>query len=101
MPITKAMWCSTSSIVAFSSLWMRRRRHARGRLPVGQDAARAGPVRARDDVEEGRLAGAVWADQRHDLARFDGEGDAIKRDDPPEADAQLAHVEQRHQRESL
>jgi hypothetical protein len=76
-------------------------RNVRHRLPVDQNATGARPVHACDDVEKRGFARPVGPDEGHDLARVDGEGDAIQRNDPPEADAELAYVEQRHPRASL
>ena len=69
--------------------------------PSSSDGAGARPVNAGDDVEERGLARAVGSDERDHLARLDVERDAIEGDDPTEANAQLAHLEQRHLRGSL
>ena len=58
------------------------RRHPRDVLPVEDQAARAWIVDPRDQIEDGRLAGAVGADDREDLARLDLEAHAV---DGPQA----------------
>ena len=51
------------------------------RLAVEEDLALVGRGQPVQDVHEGRLAGAVLAEQRVDLARADVEVDAVVRDD--------------------
>jgi hypothetical protein len=48
-----------------------------------------------DEVEEGRLAGAVRADQARDRPVRDGEGDVVDGGDPTEAPRQAANLENR------
>ena len=52
-----------------------------------------GADEAGDGVDEGRLAGAVGADQAEDLAGSDVEVDAVEGDDATEADGEVAHLE--------
>ena len=49
------------------------------RPAVEQDLAGVGLVDARQDLDQGRLAGAVLAEQRMDLAATDVEVDVIER----------------------
>jgi hypothetical protein len=63
------------------------------RATVDQDGAGARPVHARDDVEKRRLAGAIWPDERHDLARLDVKRDAVESNHSTEADAEVAYFE--------
>jgi len=53
---------------------------------VEADGAAVGLVESADAVEYGGLAGAVGADQRHDLARADGKRNPVQRDDAAEPD---------------
>jgi hypothetical protein len=50
--------------------------------------------RARDDLDQGRLAGPVVAEQAHDLAAADREADLVQRHDRPEALAQAFDLQQ-------
>ena len=63
------------------------RRMERDRLSVEADLAviRAGRMDAVEDLDEGRLAGAVLAEERMDLAAPDAEVDAAQRLDAGEA----------------
>jgi hypothetical protein len=54
------------------------------RLAVDGDRARVGAVHAGEDLHQGRLAGAVLADDRVDLARGAGEVDAVQDGDAVE-----------------
>ena len=63
------------------------------RLTVDENGAVARPVHARDDVEQGRLAGAVGTDKCDHLPRLDFERNAIQGHHPTEADAQVANFE--------
>ena len=75
---------------------LKRARHAEARQPIrGEtgnilarqcDASRRGRVEPADNVEDGRLAGAVWADDGEDLSGLDREGHAVHRHKPAEAD---------------
>jgi hypothetical protein len=47
------------------------------RTPVDRDGAVGGPVQAHEHAHGGRLAGAVRAEEAGDLARPDGEADAV------------------------
>src|SRR5262249_41076072 len=47
------------------------------------------PVEAGDAIEHRGLAGAVWSDQRGDLAAARGEGEVVDRDDTAEAHGQV------------
>ena len=71
------------------------RRRAEQALAVERDLARLGPVEARDDVEGGRLAGAVGADQAGDLALLHRERDVVEGDDAAEAARDVAELEER------
>ena len=69
------------------------------RLAVDQDlAAGIGVVGAREDLHQGRLAGAVLAHQRLDLAAPGLELYAVQRLHAREGLADLAHLERRHPR---
>ena len=57
------------------------------------DAPRRGRHRARDQVEQRRLAGAVGPDDRAHLARRDGEVHAAHRGEAPEAPGEAARLE--------
>jgi hypothetical protein len=54
-----------------------------------EDAALGRFQLARDEVEPGRLAGAVRADDDGQLARHEGAGDVVDRRVPAEADGQV------------
>jgi hypothetical protein len=58
-------------------------RERRDVVAEGTRSARAHRQRPRQQVEEGRLAGAVRADQADDLAGADLEADVVDRDQPP------------------
>jgi len=58
------------------------------RVAVEDDGAAARDEEARDGLERGRLAGAVVAEQRHDLAAADLERDAAQR-----VDLAVVHVQ--------
>jgi hypothetical protein len=70
------------------------RRQPRHLPPAEVDGAAVGYVAARDQVEDGRLAGAVRADQPDDLARPDGQRDAVDRAEPAEGLGQIPCLEQ-------
>ena len=65
----------------------------RGVLPV-RSVAGIGQVHARKHLDEGRLAGAVLAEQRVDFAGVDVEVEAIERQGSGEAFGDAAHREQ-------
>jgi hypothetical protein len=68
-------------------------------LAVDQDfAAGVGTIRAREDFHQRRLARAVLAHQRVDLARIDGQADVVERAHGRERLADSAHFEQRPRR---
>ena len=69
--------------------------------PVKADAPLAGLVDPRDQVEDGRLAGAVGADDGKHLARLDREGYAVDRPDPAELDGQILDLQQAHRIRSV
>ena len=75
-----------------------RRAQAGHVLPVDQDRAVGGAQLARDQVEVGRLAGAVRPDDGGELAGPEGAGDVIDRDMAAEADGQVARLERRRHR---
>ena len=64
-------------------------------LAVDQDLALVRPGQAVEDVHQGRLAGAVLAEQGVDLARADVEVDVVVRDDARVALGDPAHLERR------
>ena len=63
--------------------------------PVDADRARVRPVDAGDDLDQRRLAGAVLAQQRMDLAGTDVEADVVQR---PHAGERLAQALDRQHR---
>src|SRR4051794_40326289 len=65
-------------------------REALDRIALEADAAGGDRRAAGDRIEERRLAGAVRADQRADLARGDLERDAVDRLQPAEAHGEVA-----------
>ena len=67
-------------------------------LPVEQDAAGVGAMDAGQGLDQGRLAGAVLADQGHDFARADREAHAIEGMDAVEAHGDAAQLEDRRVR---
>ena len=58
---------------------------------VGRTAALGRPVAAGDAIHDRGLAGAVGADDREQLAVFDGEADIGQRPDAAEAQGHAAH----------
>ena len=64
-------------------------------LAVEQDLAGILPVIAGQDLDQGRLAGAVLADQRMNLARLDLERGRAQRRDAGEALVDAVHGEKR------
>ena len=71
------------------------RRHVGDVAAVEDDAAGGGLDAAADQADEGRLAGAVGSDDGADLARHDGEVDAVHRLQPAIKAAEPARGEQR------
>ena len=67
----------------------------RNRTPAHGESAAVGRDRARQDVDEGRLARAVRADEAMDLAGPDVEGDLPQRAHAAEALADAARQQQR------
>ena len=65
-------------------------------LSLELDFAAVRVVQPGDKVEDGRLPGAVRADQADDLAPLDIEGDAVDRDDAAEATRDVPKLQQRH-----
>ncbi len=55
---------------------------ATARDPKHPAVPRGRREQAKDDLEQGALAGTVWPEQRRDLARFDSEADSIQGPDP-------------------
>src|SRR5256885_1241827 len=91
--ITAGMSCSTRRMVTPSRRTSRGDapgRHPGDRPAAVADLARAHRVIAGDQVEEGRLAGAVRADQAADRPLRDGEADIVGGDEAAEA---LRHVD--------
>ncbi len=68
------------------------------RLAADRDDAAIRPMHPAEDVRQRRLAGAVLADQRVDLARHDVEGDVVERQRRAEllAQARRAHRRMAH-----
>ena len=77
------------------------RRQARDVVPLEADAAGCRLVDAADEIEDRRLAGAVRADDREDLALVDAEADAVDRLDAAEMHGQIFDLEQCHRFFSL
>ena len=48
---------------------------------VDADLTGGRPIETADEIQEGRLAGAGWADDRNHLATRDREGDGVEGDD--------------------
>jgi hypothetical protein len=65
------------------------------RLALQDDPAAGRLMHTGDELDQRRLAGAVVANQRDDLARADVERHAFQRDDPAEL---LAYLLERHHR---
>ena len=63
--------------------------------PVEDDGAVVGLDHPTDGPQERRLAGAVGADEGHDLSLADFDGDVGQDDDTVVADIELAHREER------
>src|SRR5262249_45202268 len=70
--------------------------HARHLAAVEGDAALVWREIARDAVEQRRLAGAVGADQAHQLSRLHLEIDTVDGGDAEEPLGQAPHLEERH-----
>ena len=68
----------------------RRREH---RAPPDPDLTRGRPLEPGDGPERGRLAAARRPEQRHVLARADGEADSAHRHDGPVAHDEVAHLD--------
>jgi len=92
------------SVVNGAAAWKLRARPRRVRSwgeqavdGLAAEAHRTGLVdeRAADAIDQGRLAGAVGADQADALALGDREIDAVERDEAAEALAQTRDLEQR------
>src|SRR5262249_17453456 len=64
-------------------------------LAAEDHASGAGRVNAVDEVEHGRLARAVRADETEDLAFADGKRERVDRLQAAKAHAEVAHVEER------
>jgi hypothetical protein len=76
------------------------RRHARHVLVAEQQTPVRGLIDARYEVEDRRLAGAVWPDDGQHLARLQLEGHAGQGHDAAEVDGQLLGLEERHRSRS-
>jgi hypothetical protein len=70
-------------------------RRLRQASPLEENTAAIEAVEPAEAVEERRLARAVRSDEAADLPGFDREGDAVERDDPAEADRDIADGEKR------
>ncbi len=64
-------------------------------LPVEQHLARRRLGEAGDDVQQGRLARAIGADQPQHLARLNAQVDVAERLHPTETDAEITHLKHR------
>ncbi len=62
-------------------------------LAVEPDLAFLWMVEAVDHIQHRRFSGAVWADDRSDLALADVEADILDGDDPAEAQDDVLHLE--------
>jgi hypothetical protein len=71
------------------------RGRARDRLPVEEHAAGAHRQQTRERLEQGRLAGAVRADDRAQRVRFEPQGNAVQDLDPAVPRAQALDLQQR------
>src|SRR5947207_281241 len=76
------------------------RGHAEEVAPAKGEAAPRRLVDARDQIEDGRLARAVGADDCEDLAGVDLEAHAVEGADASEVHAQLLGLEQRQRSRS-
>ena len=65
------------------------------RLTVDQNLALIGVIQPEEDVHQGRLAGAVFAEQGVDLALLDGELDAVVGNDTGESFDDSPHFDRR------
>ena len=72
------------------------RRNPEEVVAVEDDAPPFGLVEPRDDVERGRLAGAVRPDQPDDLALLGRERHVVERENAAEAAGQVLDREERH-----
>ena len=75
--------------------------HAREVPAVEDDLPAARPQQPADGVQRGRLAGAVGADERDDLALVDGQGDALQGVDVAVVGVEVGDLEQRHGQASV
>src|SRR5215472_16751504 len=71
------------------------RRQMRAVAALERDRALVGVIEAADGVEQGGLAGAIRADDRHDLAALDAQADPIDGDESAEPHAHAVDLEQR------
>ena len=67
----------------------------RRRPAIDPDLAGVGPIGTRQHLDQRRLAGAVVAEQAHDLAALEVERHVVDRAHAAEADAHAAHLDQR------
>jgi hypothetical protein len=74
--------------------------HPRDVLVAKGQPSGARVVDAAHEVEDGRLASPVGADDGEDLARLDLEGHAVQGPDAPEVDGEAVGLEERHRRRS-
>ncbi len=70
-------------------------RQMRDRLAFEDDLPGTQPVEVADEVEDGRLAGAVRSDQREDLMRQDLEGHIVHGLEAAELHREVLRLEQR------
>ena len=66
-------------------------------LAVEDDRPAGRSQKSAQEIEAGRLAGAVRADQADDLALVDGEVDAVDGRQPAEEPGEIARLEERHE----
>ena len=95
----RSTWSAPSNCTGRSSRCRGPSRRAalamRDRLALDQDLALVGLLHAGQDVDQGRLAGAVVADQPERLAALEVEGDALQRVDAGIPFVQIAHRDDR------
>ena len=74
------------------------RRRQAGDVPAIESDLAAAPGEAHDGIEQGRLAGAVGADDRDDPPRFHLERNAVQRLGATVEDVEIADAQERHGR---
>jgi hypothetical protein len=69
-------------------------RQAQDRLAFKQNVTALRHIETRKAIEERGLAGPIWADDAHDLAKRNIETDTVERNDAAEAYRDVPHTEQ-------